>query len=114
CRVYTVISKEKEFPHHEQVFHTDDPIIASFINVSTLFNRNHLVLFFTSWFLTFFSCFLSETFMLGMHLYQHMHPRTGLDLAYVYVASELERWIEEGHDGEVVDIAFQTFLAAVP
>ncbi|KAL5651932.1 hypothetical protein ACJX0J_037390, partial [Zea mays] len=57
--VYTLISKEKEFPHHEQVFHTDDPIIASFINVSALFNRNHLVLFFTSWFLTFLCHILS-------------------------------------------------------
>ncbi|KAL5652877.1 hypothetical protein ACJX0J_038335, partial [Zea mays] len=47
--VYTLISKEKEFPHHEQVFHTDDPVIASLspnINVSALFNGNHLVLFF--------------------------------------------------------------------
>ncbi|KAL5681427.1 hypothetical protein ACJX0J_007812, partial [Zea mays] len=69
CRVYTLISKEKEFLHHEQVFHTDDPVIASFINVSALFNKNRLVLFFTSWFLTFLCHILSGLKILLFFVY---------------------------------------------
>ncbi|KAL5658820.1 hypothetical protein ACJX0J_031983 [Zea mays] len=90
-QVYTLISKEKEFPHHEQVFMKSMPTFGELINISALFNRNHLVLFFTSWFLTFFNCFHSSKGEIERtrYVFISFHKKLDNELAEIYAQAEL-------------------------